>query len=197
MSRFPARVTPKGYRLGIEIDMGTERLKRWGKPFTHRHFVFGNHEARWDKALYEGSGALSKWTKPLHEALRLEELGYDWVPYPKHYDFEGFIITHGNSTSKYAASMELMAYHRPGTSGHVNRPQDFTYAAAANGDPITWYCTGMMCVNNIGDVIKDWGRKMPWQQAFGIGEVSDGVLHYQLIRVHHGGFWANGKFYSV
>lgn len=196
LSRFPARALPK-FNLGDEVNMAMERLARWRKPFTHNHLVYGNHEARWDKALYEGAGQLAKFTKPLDEALCLEKLGYDFVPYLKHYDFLGFVITHGDNTSKHAAAAMLNNYQSSGTSGHVNRPQDFTFRASSQGDPNTWYCTGMTCITNIGDVIKDWSRVMPWQQAFGYGTVENGVLHFQLARVHHGSFYAAGKVYKV
>ena len=196
LSRFPANVTRK-FTLADEIEMGKERLASWSRYFSHNHYAFGNHEARWDKSAYANSPEMAEFNTTLDKALGLEELGYDWVPYEKHYDFMGFIITHGSSTVKYAAAAMYNMYHRSGTSGHVNRPQSFTFANAASGDPDTWYCTGMMCVENIGDYIKDWSRHQPWQRAFLVGEVSGGVLHVQLIRVHHNSFWVNGKVYKI
>ena len=196
LSRFPANVTKK-FTLADEIELGIDRLSRWKKYFTHNHLVFGNHEARWDKRAYEDNPETAEFNRPLDEVLQLDALGYDWVPYQKHYDFMGFIITHGDRTVKYAAAAQYDEYHKSGTSGHVNRPQSYTFANAATGEPDTWYCTGMTCIKNIGDYIKEWGRLQPWQQAFLIGEVQGGVLHVELIRVHHGGFWANGKMYRV
>ena len=196
LSRFPANVTRK-FTLGDEIDMGKERLARYAKPFTHNHYIFGNHEARWDRTAYANNPETAEFNKPLDEVLGLAELGYDWVPYQKHFEFLGFIITHGDTTVKYAAQAMYAQYHKSGTSGHVNRPQSYTFANASNGIPDTWYCTGMTCIMNIGDFIKDWSRLQPWMQAFLIGEVQDGILHTELIRVHHGGFWAAGKFYRI
>ena len=196
LSRFPSRVTKK-FNLNDELEMGKERLARWSRYFTHRHYIFGNHEARWDKYQHDQAALMAESIPPLHEVLGLDALGYDWVPYGKHYEFMGFIITHGDTTVKYAAAAMYNQYHKSGTSGHVNRPQSYTFANAANGTPDTWYCTGMTCIENIGDYIKDWARLQPWQQAFLVGEVQDNILHVELIRVHHGGFWANGKFYKV
>ena len=196
LSRFPANVKRK-FTLADEIEMGRERLAKWSKHFTHNHYVFGNHEKRWETAAFTANPETAEFNMPLDKALGLEELGYDWVPYLKHYDFMGFIITHGDSTVKYAAAAMYNQYHRSGTSGHVNRPQSFTFANAASGDPDTWFCTGYTCDKNIGDYIKDWARHMPWQQAFLIGEVSGGVLHVELVRVHHGKFFAAGKVYTV
>ena len=196
LSRFPANVKRK-FTLADEIAMGKERLAKWSRYFSHNHYVFGNHEARWDKAAYANNPETAEYNMTLDKALELDELGYDWVPYQKHYDFMGFSITHGGSTVKYAAAKMYDQYHRSGTSGHVNRPQSFTFANAANGEPDTWYCTGLTCVMNIGDYIKDWSRQQPWMQAFLIGEVVGGTLYVELIRVHHKGFWAAGKFYPV
>lgn len=195
LSSFPMVVAPKSYRVGVELDMLRERLVKWGKPFDHNYYVFGNHEYRWSRTMFEGK--LPQYTKTLSDALDLEELGYLWTPYGRHVDFEGFIITHGNSTAKHAASVELGLYKSSGTSGHTNRPQDFTDASAADGEPITWYSMGMTCRTDMGSVIKTWSRTMPWQQAFGYGQVENGVLHYQIARVHHGAFMAAGKVYEV
>ena len=196
LSRFVARVTPR-FDVGDEIDMTKAYLKEWGKTFTHKHFVFGNHEERWDKWLWENAPQVARLVPDLATMLDLKTLGYDWVPYLKHYDFEGFIITHGDRTGVNPARDMLMNYHTSGTSGHVNRPQSYTYAAAAGADPITWYCTGMTCREDIGDIIKDWAKIQPWQQGFLIGEVREGVLYPELIRVHHGRFSAGGKLYEV
>ena len=196
LSRFVARVQPR-FDVGDEIDLTKAYLKEWGKLFTHKHFVFGNHEARWDKWLWEQAPQIARLVPPLAEMLELDKLGYDYVPYLKHFNFQGFIITHGDRTSVNVAKDMLMTYHTSGTSGHVNRPQSFSYANAAGADAITWYCTGHTCRPDIGDVIKDWARVQAWQQGFLIGEVRDGVLYPELVRVHHGRFTAGGKIYAV
>lgn len=196
LSRYLDRVTPH-FTVGDEIEMVKAYLKSWGKKFTHRHYVFGNHEARWDKYVYENAPAVAEFVPRLQDVLGLDDLGYDFVPYLKHYDFEGFVITHGDTTVKHAAAKMMEQYHTSGVSGHVNRPQSFTFASAATGEPVTWYCQGMTCRTDIGDVIKEWSRVMPWQQGFLIGEVKHGVLHVELVRVHHGSFRAAGKVFEI
>ena len=196
LSKFLDRALPT-FHVGDEIKLTKKNLALWGRPFTHKHLVFGNHEDRWERYLWEGAPELAPYAPSLATVLGLAELGFDWVPYLRHYDFEGFIITHGDRTTKFVAKDMLELYHTAGTSGHVNRPQSYTYASAANGEPITWYVTGMTCRTDIGDIIKQWRRIQPWQQAFLIGEVVDGVLHVELVRIHHGGFWAAGKMFRV
>ncbi len=196
LSRWPAHVEPK-FTLTQEVEWTAAYLADWRKHFTHAHYVMGNHEERWHKFLMSQNPKMGNFTVPFDEALKLKELDYDWVPYLKHYDVQGFVITHGDTTVKNAAQRMLETYASSGTSGHVNRPQSYTWSDAASGEPITWYCTGMTCLYEIDDAIAIWRKIQPWQQAFLIGEVQGGVLHVQLVRVVKGGFWAAGKFFTV
>ena len=196
LSHFVSRAEPQ-FTVGDEIDMTREYLKTWGKKFTHKHYVMGNHEERWSRYVWENAPKMARFMPTLADTLGLDALGYDWVPYPLHYDFEGFIITHGDKATKFAARDMLDQYHSAGTSGHANRPQSYTYADASGSDPITWFISGMTCRMDLGDIIPDFRRIMPWMQGFLIGEVSDGILHVELVRVHHGGFWAAGKFFKI
>jgi hypothetical protein len=196
LSKFLPRVIPR-FTVGDEIQWTHRNLSKWGTHFTHKHYVFGNHEDRWERYIFENAPQMAPFTATLAEALGLDELGYDWVPYLKHYAFEGFIITHGDVAIKHTAARMLENYHSAGTSGHANRPQSFTWADASGSDPITWYVTGMTCRRDIGDIIKDWRRIQPWQQGFLVGEVLDGVLYVELVRVHHGAFRAAGRVFKV
>ena len=196
LSRFLPRVLAR-FTLADEIKMMRRYLAQWAHQFDGRHYIFGNHEDRWERELYEGNPQLVQFARTLPEVLELDELGYDWVPYLKHYDFEGLILTHGDTAVMHAAKKMMDNYHASGVSGHTNRPQSFTWAAAAGGEPITWYVSGMLCRRDIGSIIKDWRRIQPWMQGFVIGEVRKGVAHVELVRVHHGGFWAAGKWYKV
>jgi len=196
LSTFLSRVNPK-FTLGDELNMLKNYLEQWAPLFTHKHFAFGNHEDRYEREIYAGNRQFARFTRPLHEVLNLEDLGYDWVPYLRHYDFEGFILTHGDSAAKHAAMTMLNNYMSSGASGHVNRPQLFTWSDAAGGDPATWYTLGMTCRLDIGDIVKDWRRIQPWMQGIGIGEVVDGVLYFEHVNVHHNAFRAAGKIYRI
>lgn len=196
ISRFSTNPTAT-FTVDEEVEATVAYLKRLKAKFTHRHFIFGNHEERWMKYIWDEASKFAKYIPPLDEVLELKKLGYDWVPYQKHFEFLGFILTHGNSVVKYAAAQELMLYQRPGTSGHTNRPQAIMLASAAGDDPITWYSTGMLCRTDIGDFIPAFRRTQSWQQCFGIGEVQDGVLHYELVRVHNNAFRAAGRVFKV
>ncbi|MCH7945250.1 MAG: metallophosphoesterase [Armatimonadetes bacterium] len=196
LSSFLQRVVPK-FTLGDEVDMVHAYIKAWGKKFTHRHYIFGNHEDRWEREMYARHPQMMRFSDTLEEALELETLGYDWVPYLKHYDFEGLVLTHGDITTIQTAAAMMKNYQSSGVSGHTNRPQCYTWSAAAGGEPRTWYVAGMTCRRDIGDVIKDWRRVQPWQQGFVIGEVRRGVVFVEEVRVHHGQFRAAGKMFDV
>lgn len=194
LSRFPSRVTPK-FGLNEEINLTKSYLAKWRKHFTHAHYVFGNHEDRWDREIYDGKFA--PFTKSLQEALELDRLGYDYVPYLRHFAVNGFVITHGDVVRENTAKAMLDTYRSSGSSGHVNRPHDYTMADARQGTPDTWTIIGMTCRTDIGNYIKDWRKIMPWQQGFGIGEVYGGKVYFENVRVHHGAYRAAGKIYKV
>ena len=196
LSKYLARVNPR-FTLGDEVDMVRDYLRSWGKKFTHKHFVFGNHEDRWHREIYAGNRQFARFTTPLHEALELERNGWDWVPYLRHYDFEGFIVTHGDIYPTHVAARMMQVYQASGTSGHVNRPQSYTGADAARGEPATWMTTGMTCRTDIGDIIADWRKIQPWAQGFLVGEVVNGTLYVENVIVHHGRFRAAGKIFTV
>lgn len=196
LSRFPAR-HGKTFTLEDEITATRNILVKLGRKFTHRHYAFGNHEDRYERAVFESAPKFKPYVKPLHEVLELGSLGYDWVPYGKHFNFSGFRVTHGNRLGRYPAAAELADYHHSGCSGHVNRPQSFTYRNASGDDPITWYCLGMMCRTDIGDIIPDWSKVQPWMQGFGIAEVQKGIVHFQSVRVHHDSYMAAGRVFQI
>ena len=196
ISHFIAEATPN-FSLGDEIAMTREVLGRFGKePLTGRHFVYGNHEKRWARYVRENAPKMAEFLPGLHQVLKLEEFGFDWVPYKKSYIVNGFVITHGDITAQSAALTSVVRYGKSGTSGHVNRPQSYTHKKFTDNEPDTWYCTGMLCRPDVADIITDF-EGQPWQQCFGIGEVSNGVVHYELVRVHHGAFRAAGKMFKV
>ena len=195
LSKFPSRVTPQ-FGLKEELELTRSYLEKWAPKFTQRHYVFGNHEDRYDREIY-ANPQFAPFTQSLQEALELDRLGYDYVPYLRHFTVNGFVITHGDIIRENTAKGMLDTYAASGVSGHVNRPHDYTRADARDGHPDTWTCLGMTCRMDIGDYIKSWGKIMPWQQSFGIGEISGGKVYFQNIRVHHNAYWANGRIYNV
>lgn len=196
LSRFPPRVTPL-FTLEQEVEATKAYLTSWRKKFDNVYYAFGNHEDRWDREIYNNAPSLAFATSSLAEVLTLDALGIQYVPYLRHFNANGFVFTHGDIVRENTAAAMLANYSSSGTSGHVNRPHSFTKADARDGEPNTWYCTGMTCRMDIGDYIKDWRRIQPWQQGFGIGEVHNGRVHFQLVRVHGGSYYAAGKMFNV
>ena len=194
LSKFPPRVTPN-FNLSKEIEITHAYLTKWRDSFDARHFIFGNHEDRWDRESYNGKFA--QFIPPLHEVLDLKTLGYDYVPYLRHFTVNGFVLTHGDTVTVNTARSMLDTYCASGVSGHVNRPHDYTKADARDGVPNTWTVVGMTCRMDIGDYIKDWRRIQPWMQGFGIGEIHNGKVYFENIRVHHGAYRAAGNIYRI
>lgn len=196
LSRFLARVEPR-FTLGDELDVTRNSLRAWRRHFTHGHYVFGNHEDRWERYVFENAPAMATVLPSLADILELDTLGYDWVPYLRHYNLDGFIITHGDDATRHAADKMLGKYQASGVSGHANRPQMFSGSDAAKGENAAWFVQGMTARLDIGDVIKDWRRIQPWSQGFLIGEVQGGVVYVENVVVHHKKFRAAGKVYDV
>ena len=196
LSKFPARVTPN-FAIKEEIETTKAYLREWGKGFAGKHYAFGNHEDRWDREVYNDTGKLAQYVQTLPKALDLAGLGYDWVPYLRHYNVNGFVITHGDLIRENTAKAMLDTYASSGCSGHVNRPHDYTRADARDGIPNTWTVLGMTCRTDIGNYIKDWRRIQPWMQGFGIGELCNGKVYFENVRVHHGSYRAAGRMFHV
>ena len=194
LSKFPPRVT-SNFTIKEEIELTKTYLKEWGKRFDYKHYAFGNHEDRWDREMYDGK--MAPYIVPLKDVLELDKLGYDYVPYLRHYNVNGFVITHGDLIRENTAKAMLDTYSSSGCSGHVNRPHDYTRADARDGIPNTWTVPGMTCRTDIGNYIKDWRKIMPWQQGFGIGEVHGGKVYFQNVRVHHGSYYAAGRIFTI
>ena len=194
LSKFPSRITPQ-FGINEEVELTKTYLTKWKKNFTDCHYIFGNHEDRWDREMYDGK--MAQYIKPLKDVLELDKLGYDYVPYLRHYNVNGFVITHGDLIRENTAKAMLDTYSASGCSGHVNRPHDYTRADARDGVPNTWTVLGMTCRTDIGNYIKVWRRIQPWMQGFGIGEICNGKVYFENVRVHHGSYRAAGRMFHV
>ena len=183
-----------------EIEWANDMFDRHEKmlPKSKRHFIEGNHEDRyrreWWTRFKPASQSLSK---SLPEALKVDKRNMDYIKYRYHIDYDGFVVTHGEVTSENDAKKNMMDYLSSGCSGHTNRPKEWMGMGQKDQDPHTWYVLGMLCRKDIGSFIPAWRKQRAWQQAFGISEIRNGAVHFQLVRVHNGGFWAAGKFFAV
>jgi hypothetical protein len=194
----PARL----FNLRTEADMVKDTmldLDRRKPKNGKKRWADGNHEERWNRAIWRQGGALSQFIPDLYTAFDLEHLVDSYVPYGKHFDLNGFIITHGNFVSQYSAytaRRHYDRYHSSGCNGHTHRVGSYSHTDGRSRSH-TWYEIGCFCRKDL-EYVKGVAN---WQQGFLCGEVRNGAFHPQLIRVIETdagrGFFAAGGYYEI
>lgn len=163
------------------------------------YWIDGNHEDRLQRIIWKHAQGFADMVDDLPKALELDKWCEAYVPYGKHVEFLGFIITHGTivrSNSGYTAKAMLDKYHSSGCSGHTHRIGSHS-STDHRGVSHTWYEIGYGARKDLEYT------KAPadWQQGFLIGKVMGGAIHPQLVRVIETkkgrGFVADGAYYKV
>lgn len=190
------------FSIDTEIEMAKDTLRDIRKRMAVDGKVFwidGNHEERWNKAIWRHAGPLAAYTADLYTALDLEHLADGYVPYGKHFDYLGFLITHGNFVSQYSAytaKRHYDRYHSSGCNGHTHRMGSYSHTDG-KGRSHSWYEIGCFCRRDL-EYIKGVAN---WQSGFMLGEVRNGAFHPQLIRVietdEGRGFYAGGEYWPI
>jgi hypothetical protein len=169
------------FNLMTEIEMAADMLRRHKRLSGGRlWWIDGNHEQRVLRNMWRAGDAA--WLmRDLPEAMGLDELTEGFVPYGKHIDYLGFIITHGNWVSQfsgYTARKHLEKYRSSGASGHTHRLGSY-FATDSQYRGHAWYETGCMCRMDL-----EYNLSHPnWQHGFVIGRVYDGMLFPQTVPV--------------
>lgn len=162
-------------------------------------FINGNHEDRlWrtimqlaqkDARAFELFDAEGFDDFNTRSFLHLDDLGWEWQPYKGWADILGFIITHGDVVSQESgdtARKMQKKWHSGGASGHTHRMGSY-FHTDASGKSHVWHEIGCMCRLDLEYVINP-----DWQQGFLIGQVSDNLLHTQLVPVFNERFIVPG-----
>lgn len=191
------------FDLQDELEMASGHIHDMKKRMAvggNFYWIDGNHEERLNRTIWRHAQGFAFLVADVAEALKLDELAAGYVPYGKHIDYLGFVVTHGNfvrSASAATAKAHADRYHSSGVNGHTHRTGAFAYTDG-RGKTHTWYEMGCLCRLDLEYM------KAPanWQQAFLIGTVMNGALHPQLISIidyEDGtkGFLAGGKHYTV
>lgn len=191
------------FRLQDEVELTKDMLRRHARLSNGavQYWADGNHEERVQAWIWEqGTRDSSFLMKDLPEVLDLDNLTESYVSYSNHFDFLGFVITHGprrvSQFSGYTARKVLERFRSSGAIGHTHRAGSYSMTDG-KGVSHTVYEIGCTCRLDL-----EYAHHTEnWQHAFLIGEVHDGALHPQLIREIHGkrgdGFVVNGQFYRV
>ena len=190
------------FNVQNECEMAQETLREIRKRLAVGGKIYwadGNHEERWNRAIWRHAGPLAAYTADLYTALDLEHLADGYVPYGKHFDYLGFLITHGNFVSQYSgytAKRHYDRYHSSGCNGHTHRVGSYSHTDG-KGRSHTWYEIGCFCRKDL-EYVRGTAN---WQHGFMMGEVRGGAFHPQLIRVIETddgrGFFAGGEYWQI
>jgi len=192
-------------RFGIaeEIKMARDALYDFSKRLAvggRQRFIDGNHEERLRRYIWRNAGELAEIIPDLDQLLDLDNVCAGSVPYGKHIDFLGFVITHGNyvsAHSAYTAKRHADRYHSSGVNGHTHRLGSYSYTDGKSVSH-TWYEMGCLCRTDL-EYVRGTAN---WQQGFLVGHVRGGALYPQLVHViEHGdgsrGFMVDGQHYEI
>lgn len=170
-----------------------QRVGRWAKTI---YWVDGNHEDRMRRTIWKNAEGFEHHVSDLAEALKLDELTAGFVPYRKHIEYLGFVVTHGHIVRKwsaYSARAHWEAYQSSGCNGHTHRIGSFS-RTDMHGKTQTWYELGCQC-----RIDMEYGTQAmrDWQHGFLVGQVWDNALHTHSVREIGGGFSVNGEHFKV
>jgi hypothetical protein len=161
--------------------------------------IDGNHEQRMQQTIWRMAQQFSFMVKDIPEAMGLEKITDGFVPYGKHVEFHGFVMTHGTivrAHSAYTAKAMMDKYRSSGASGHTHRIGDHSITDHRDVSH-TWYEVGCLCRKDL-EYVK---ASANWQHGFLIATVYKNALHPHLVRVVETsagrGFVVEGSYYAI
>lgn len=189
------------FNFEAELTMAREMMERHKRlsPTAKLYFCEGNHEERLQRTIWRHAQGFSFAVKDIPELLELERLTEGFVPYGKHIDFLGYIITHGSVArrhSAYTAKAMLDSYRSSGASGHTHRLGMHAHSDS-RGISHSWIELGCHCRKDL-----EYMKSPPdWQSGFVIAHVYDNTLFPQVVPVIEAkgqrSFVAAGKHYRI
>jgi predicted phosphodiesterase len=169
----------QGLTLGQEFKAGNMVLDMLDEVgFAEKHFLFGNHEDRYERWLQKGDNAIvADAIRSPQEALKLEERGYKVYPNWKSDIVKiapDLDIIHGLWTNIHAAKKHLEEADRDVIFGHTHRFQTY-HTAKKTGYNIG----GLFDKNGLGlNYANIYVRTNKWVNGFGVVTVFDDGQHY-------------------
>ncbi len=205
ISQFDKRPDRK-FTLDTEFEMGTELvldLRARAAPGANVWWIDGNHEERIMRVLWKLAQGFSTMVRDISEQMHLDDIVAGYVPYGKHIEYLGFVLTHGghmkglySEFSGMTARKHLDRYRSSGANGHTHRLGSYSMTDMHNRSH-TWYELGCLCGKDL-EYVKGHPN---WQHGFMIGTVHNNALHPQLVHVveqdEGRSFFANGQRYVI
>lgn len=182
------------------IDLANQMLDELheASPTTLTRVLWGNHESRLTKRLWENPDLLpfltGKGKTPDHllaDALSLDERGIDWYPYKIGVNHFGFFIFHGEYANLHATKKELDNKGVAAVSGHIHKHRMWERKDLAGVKH--WYSIGGLCKTN-----PSYRPMNDWVNGFGVLKqvVGTDIYTFQQIPIVRGQFVYGYKLYS-
>ena len=129
-----------------------------------------------------------------HEAYKLEERGWEWVPEGKCFGYGKALFTHGWFTNLHHAHKTVHRWFKNIFYGHTHTVQEYTINGI-DGHPVSAVSIGTLSRFDLS-----YMRELPtnWCHAFGKIEFfgSNGRFTPQIIKIINGKFCMNGVVYE-
>lgn len=205
------------HNLQQEIDFVVNNILKECRdrcPNAEIDYVIGNHEYWLQRLLAEQAPGLSSLRcLSFGELFNLTELNIGLVfggdmlaPTPsakqknvnqawKLY-YDTFIVTHGTSTGRSAASTELARFKISGCSGHLHTPAT-AFSSSVDRPHLEWNVLPMMCKPSVGEIYLG-GLPTTWSAGFAIVDIfPDSREHfYQPVHCRSGRAMSAGVVYT-
>lgn len=159
-------------------------------------YIFGNHEDRLRRYIWEKAPELYGLVS-LPEMFKLDELGWEYVPYKRSIQIGKMTYTHDiGRCGKYTASQSLADYGNNITVGHSHRAC-VTYLGTAAGEHHVGLNVGTLIDFKSVDYRHIDMANREWQHGFGtVHMTGDGCVWANFVPIVNGRCVVDGQVYS-
>lgn len=175
-----------------EIDIYESIFEPWARRFprAERVLICGNHEDRLRKYMWENPAFASLRSLELENLL---SVGGMWkvLEYGSHVKISDTLIVHGDKVRQKAGQSAQATFDSLGMSvimGHTHRASSGSHRNARGQHVMIE--NGCLC-----RLDPEYAALPNWTQAFTVGYVNNGSVHWYIIPILEDGFRAEGRFY--
>jgi predicted phosphodiesterase len=190
----------RAFRLDEEFEQANVILDQIDKLTVgaRRIYIAGNHEHRLERYLQEKAPELFSFID-IQRLLRLEERGWEYVPYKQATTVGKLNLTHDvGSAGRYNAFRALDTFQAPVVTGHTHRLSYVVEGDATGGSQVSSQFGWLGDVEQI-DYLHRVKAMREWTLGFGYGylEVETGHVHLTPVPIVKHSCVVEGKLYRV
>jgi len=187
---IPGLTLKQEYKEGNKVlDLLTFALR----PNTTKHYLYGNHEDRWNRYMNDSQNAKTPLPSP-REALNLDQRGFitkerwnqDFITLGNHLD-----LMHGQFFNVHSAKKHIDTYRGSVMYAHTHRIQTYI-EGKVGGFNIGWG-------GDLNSPLFNYmprGTKAQWMNGFAVVTIDEqGEYYVNQVYFHNNKFYYNGKFY--